>query len=141
VILSIPAFRIEDAAWFAEWRGQWAQISLVLWLFPMAGLFYSSMLLRLIGTIIGGVLGIVIWEISRGNPYGISVLCFVCFLFLQYSFFYGPMYAKPISILVTVTLALVIVYEYQYVQDDVPNHDEVYLVAGKVGRLLIIHSD
>lgn len=98
------------------------------------------MLLRLIGTIIGGVLGIVIWEISRGNPYGISVLCFVCFLFLQYSFFYGPMYAKPISILVTVTLGLVIVYEYQYVQDGVPNHDEVYVVAGKVGRLLAIHS-
>ncbi|ORZ12336.1 hypothetical protein BCR42DRAFT_81199 [Absidia repens] len=136
VLLSIPAYRVDDAAWFNQWRGQWAQISLVLWLFPMAGLFYSSMLLRLIGTILGGILGIVIWEISRGNPYGISILCFVCFLFLQYAFFFGPMYAKPVSLLITVTLGLVVIYEYQYVQDQVPNHDAVYVVAGK--RVLLV---
>lgn len=32
VLLSIPAFQRENYLWFQSWKGQWAQISLVLWL-------------------------------------------------------------------------------------------------------------
>jgi hypothetical protein len=39
VMLAIPAFRAQDHAWFIDWRGQWAMITLVLWMFPMTGAF------------------------------------------------------------------------------------------------------
>ncbi|CAO3608821.1 unnamed protein product [Cunninghamella blakesleeana] len=132
VLLSIPAFQKENYIWFQEWKGQWAQISLVLWLFPMAGLFYASMLLRVAGTIIGGILGIIVWEITRGNPYGISVVCFFIFVYFKYQLFFGPAFMKPVSFLTNVTMMLVIIYEYGYVKSNLPNHDEVYTVAGKV---------
>jgi hypothetical protein len=39
VMLAIPAWRPQDAAWYIAWRGQWAMITLVLWMFPMTGAF------------------------------------------------------------------------------------------------------
>lgn len=39
VMLAIPAWRPQDAAWYIAWRGQWAMITLVLWMFPMTGTF------------------------------------------------------------------------------------------------------
>jgi len=39
VMLAIPAYRPQDHAWYMDWRGQWAMITLVLWMFPMTGAF------------------------------------------------------------------------------------------------------
>ncbi|KAI9302036.1 hypothetical protein BJ944DRAFT_206690 [Cunninghamella echinulata] len=140
VLLAIPAFQRENAAWFLDWKGQWAQISLVLWLFPMAGLSYASMIFRLAGTVFGGIIGIIVWEITRGNPYGIAVLTFSIVVYFKYKLFFGAPYMRPISLLTIVTMMLVVVYEYSYVQDNInnpnANYDKVYVVAGK--RVLLV---
>lgn len=39
VLLSLPAFLPQSASWFFAWRGQWATITLMMWMFPMAGMF------------------------------------------------------------------------------------------------------
>lgn len=39
VMMAIPAYRPSDALWYMNWRGQWAMITLVLWMFPMTGAF------------------------------------------------------------------------------------------------------
>jgi hypothetical protein len=39
VMMAIPAWRPQDHMWYLEWRGQWAMITLVLWMFPMTGAF------------------------------------------------------------------------------------------------------
>lgn len=39
VLLAIPAYRPQDHVWYMDWRGQWAMITLVLWMFPMTGAF------------------------------------------------------------------------------------------------------
>lgn len=39
VLLAIPAWRVQDAQWYMNWRGQWTMITLVLWMFPMTGAF------------------------------------------------------------------------------------------------------
>lgn len=43
-------------------------------------IFFLLLLYRvvfgLLGTVIGAVLSIIVWEIARGNPYGIAVLTF-----------------------------------------------------------------
>lgn len=41
-LLSLPAFLAESATWFFAWRGQWATVTLMLWMFPMAGMFFFT---------------------------------------------------------------------------------------------------
>jgi hypothetical protein len=38
VLLSLPAFFSASATWYSEWRGQWATITLVFWMFPHSGM-------------------------------------------------------------------------------------------------------
>lgn len=42
VLLSLPAFLPQSAGWFYEWRGQWATFTLVLWMFPISGMFFYT---------------------------------------------------------------------------------------------------
>lgn len=49
VLLSLPAYFPSSATWYADWRGQWATITLVFWMFPHSGMliFGYSMLSRM----------------------------------------------------------------------------------------------
>lgn len=38
VLLALPAYFPSSALWYNEWRGQWAVITLVFWMFPSSGL-------------------------------------------------------------------------------------------------------
>lgn len=135
VMLAIPAYRPQDHAWYMEWRGQWAMITLVLWMFPMTGAFIFGLIDRIVGSVVGAVLGIVVWEICQGNPYGMAVVCFIIFLPLYHIFFFVPKY-RVAALMSTVTMLLVVSYEYSYVLEDIADYDKVYTVAGK--RLLLV---
>ncbi|KAI8081921.1 Fusaric acid resistance protein-like-domain-containing protein [Gilbertella persicaria] len=135
VLLAIPAWRAQDATWYQDWRGQWAMITLVLWMFPMTGAFIFGIIDRIVGSVVGAILGIVVWEISRGNPYGLAILCFIIFIPLYHLFFFVQRY-RVIALMSKVTMLIVIAYEYTYVIEQVPNYDQVYTVAGK--RLLLV---
>ncbi|KAI9474121.1 MAG: hypothetical protein EXX96DRAFT_487378, partial [Benjaminiella poitrasii] len=126
VILAIPAWRPQDHEWYVNWRGQWATLILVLWILPMAGTFVFNILCR----IIGAVLGIVVWEMCRGNPYGMAVVCFVLLIPLNYVFFFIPKY-RVVALMSKITMILVIAYKYNYVLQGAPGYDKVYTVAGK----------
>lgn len=39
VLFSLPAFLPQSYAWFFAWNGQWATVTLMMWMFPMAGMF------------------------------------------------------------------------------------------------------
>ncbi|CAO3654904.1 unnamed protein product [Mucor hiemalis] len=117
VMLAIPAYRPSDAKWYMEWRGQWAMITLVLWMFPMTGAFLFGLIDRVLGSIIGCVAGIVVWEICQGNPYGLAVY-------------------RVAALMTTITMLLVIAYEYGYVVEGLSEYDKVWTVAGK--RLLLV---
>jgi hypothetical protein len=58
------------------------------------------------GTIAGGVLGIIVWEIARGNPYGLAVLTFFVMWPLYYIFFTSPIF-NITAIMTQVTMMLV----------------------------------
>lgn len=90
-------------------------------------------MLRVIGTVAGGVLGIIVWEITRGNPYGLAVLMFILMIPLYYLFFTNKM-LSPLVIMIQVTCILVVCYEYQYVTSGVAVYDSAEVVAGKVSR-------
>ncbi|KAG0167527.1 hypothetical protein DFQ30_005988 [Apophysomyces sp. BC1015] len=130
VLFAIPAWRIESAGWYMDWRGQWAMVNVVLWMYPMTGTFVFAVLLRVIGTIIGAVLGMIVWEITRGNPYGLAVLSFFLFIPHYHVFFFTQNY-KVVALMSKVTLILVFIYEYNYVLEQGPNAETIYLIAGK----------
>ncbi|CEP06984.1 hypothetical protein [Parasitella parasitica] len=132
-LLSLPAFIASSATWFFAWRGQWATITLMLWMFPMAGI----VILRVLGTILGGVAGIIVWEITRGNPYGLSALMFFVMMPLYYIFFTSQI-MNIVAIMTQITLILVVVMEYTYVVGGVAVYDSVEVVAGKRMLLVII---
>ncbi|GAN01233.1 hypothetical protein MAM1_0005c00665 [Mucor ambiguus] len=142
-LLSLPAFLASSASWFFAWRGQWATITLMLWMFPMAGMFFFTqvyhkvVILRVLGTVLGGVAGIVVWEITRGNPYGLSVLMFIVMMPLYYIFFTNQI-MNIVAIMTQITLILVVVMEYTYVVSGAPTFDSVEIVAGKRMLLVII---
>ena len=66
----------------------------------------NRLIMRVCGSIFGCIAGIVIWEIARGNPYGIAVMSFVFFVPLYYVFFFKPLW-KVATFLAKVTLLLV----------------------------------
>lgn len=63
-------------------------------------------ILRVAGTALGGVLGIIVWKIVDGNPYGLVALTFVVMMPLYYYFFTGEV-TKIVIIMIQVTLLLV----------------------------------
>ena len=42
VLLSLPAYLPQSSGWFFAWRGQWATVTLMMWMIPMAGMFTYS---------------------------------------------------------------------------------------------------
>lgn len=106
VLLALPIYLKESAAWYVEWHGQWADIIAMLWLMPTTGVFYFSGIMRVVGTVAGGVLAIVVWEISRGNPYGLGVLIFVMATFFYYILIYKPL-LRTLAIMTLITMVLV----------------------------------
>jgi hypothetical protein len=42
VLLSLPAFFPQSSVWFFQWRGQWATITLMMWMIPIAGMFFLT---------------------------------------------------------------------------------------------------
>ncbi|KAL9557127.1 hypothetical protein MBANPS3_001545 [Mucor bainieri] len=144
-LLSLPAFLASSATWFFAWRGQWATITLMLWMFPMAGMFFftqvytfeKAVILRVLGTVLGGVAGIIVWEITRGNPYGLAVLMFFVMMPLYYVFFTSQI-MNIVAIMTQITLILVVIMEYTYVVSGAATYDSVEVVAGKRMLLVII---
>ncbi|KAG0929547.1 hypothetical protein G6F30_011974 [Rhizopus arrhizus] len=137
VLLTLPAFLPQSAAWFFAWRGQWATVTLMMWMSPMTGVFFFGTVLRVIGTILGGVLGIIVWEITRGNPYGLSVLTFFVMMPLYFLFFTKRI-LTPGVMMTQITAILVICYEYQYKMSGAAVYDSAEVVAGKRMLLVII---
>lgn len=78
LLLCIPAFlQPGENAWWNTEHGQWMVISYIWCLEASTGDSIRISLCRIIGTIAGAILGLIAFEISRGNPYGLAVLVVV----------------------------------------------------------------
>ncbi|KAL0073866.1 hypothetical protein F4703DRAFT_1781432 [Phycomyces blakesleeanus] len=137
VLGAIPCYMASQVSWYFAWHGQWALITLVLWMTPMTGMFNFTLLLKVIGTILGGVFGIVVWEITQGNPYALVVVCFIVFLPLYHVFFYGNT-LRIVALMIKVTMLLIVVYEYDFKRYGTTNYDPVWTLAGKRVLLVLI---
>ncbi|KIM37705.1 hypothetical protein M413DRAFT_448230 [Hebeloma cylindrosporum] len=116
VLLCLPSL-IKDSAKFAYenkfvWSVFMGQITLARFrgdtAFGLAG--------RIFSTFFGGCVGMVMWYISsgstKGNPYGLCVICAVCFPFLFFACLYCPV-PPIVPMIFGVTACLVIGYSFQ----------------------------
>ncbi|KXN81239.1 hypothetical protein AN958_05700 [Leucoagaricus sp. SymC.cos] len=112
VVLCLPYF-IKNSADFAyQNRFSWGIIMGQLTLARFRGDTTFGLTARVFSTFAGGVVGMVIWYISQGNPYGLAAVLGVCLPFFYYVRLYWP--GPPMTnIVFFVTSILVVGYSYQ----------------------------
>ena len=56
--------------------------------------------MRVLGTVCGGVVAIIVWEIAQGNPYGLAVVSTIVAII----FYYCLLYKAPLRMLAIMSL-------------------------------------
>ena len=113
---SIPAVIPHSAGFFYREKGIWAVITAQTSCSLLMADFTFSLYCRVLGTIFGGVAGMIAWYIGSGdgtgNPYGMAVTtAFMLLLIVWLRIFLAPEYTKA-TLLAGVTFLLVIGFSY-----------------------------
>jgi len=74
---TLPAFFSGSYAFFIQYRGVWITITVVIAMSPTTGASIYGLFKRLLGTIVGGVLAMVVWYIVDGHIPGVIVFSLV----------------------------------------------------------------
>lgn len=117
VALAIPAAIPHSAGFYYREKGLWAlimgQTTLVIYMAD----FTFSLICRAIGTVVGGLLGLVAWYIGSGhgigNPYGLAAIMAVVILILMWARIFAPPALLQATIMAGATCILVIGYSYE----------------------------
>jgi hypothetical protein len=117
IALAIPAAIPHTAGFYYREKGLWAlimgQTTLVIYMAD----FTLSLLSRAVGTIVGGVLGLVAWYIGsgrgEGNPYGLAAVMAVVTVILMWGRIFAPVAMMQAMIMAGATCILIIGYSYE----------------------------
>ncbi|OAQ70761.1 protein (fungal and plant) [Pochonia chlamydosporia 170] len=118
VATAIPAAIPSSAGFFYREKGIWGVISAQTCLLPYMADFTFSVVSRGLGTVIGGVMGMVAWYIGSGsgvgNPYGLGAIsALMILILLWWRIFLPPAFAQA-SIMAGATYALVVGFSYDH---------------------------
>ncbi|KAJ5272600.1 hypothetical protein N7478_007725 [Penicillium angulare] len=116
VALAIPAVLPATAGFYFREKGLWAlimgQTTVVIYMSD----FTLSLASRAIGTIVGGVTGLVAWYIGsgdgQGNPYGLAAVMAVVILLLMWGRLFLPVALIQATMMGGATCILVVGYSY-----------------------------
>ncbi|KAJ5345463.1 hypothetical protein N7452_003467 [Penicillium brevicompactum] len=116
IALAIPAAIPHTAGFYYREKGLWAlimgQTTLVIYMAD----FTFSLLCRAVGTIIGGILGLLAWYIGsghgEGNPYGLAAIMAVVIIILMWGRIFAPVALLQAMMMAGATCILVIGYSY-----------------------------
>ncbi|KAG2234483.1 hypothetical protein INT48_004862 [Thamnidium elegans] len=117
--LSLPGFLESSVRWYNEVRGQWAVVVALIWMGPSVGSNFFGTMTRTVGTFIGAVEAIVIWEISRGSVPGLIILSFIFNIPWWLVYIHGKFW-KATGLFSLITLSLIIGYAYGYRPNGIP---------------------
>ena len=117
IALAIPAAIPHSAGFYYREKGLWAlimgQTTLVIYMAD----FTFSLICRAIGTIVGGLLGLVAWYIGSGhgpgNPYGLAAIMAVVIIILMWGRIFAPPALIQATMMAGATCILVIGYSYE----------------------------
>jgi hypothetical protein len=116
IALAIPAVLTSSAGFFYREKGLWALIMAQTGLLPYAADFVNGFVLRVIGTVVGGVLGMACWYIGAGggpgNPYGMAAIMAAAIVPLMWGRLFAPPALLQGVLLMASTLYLVVAYSW-----------------------------
>jgi hypothetical protein len=116
IALGVPAVIPSSAGFYYRERGLWALIMAQLSLLPYSADFVYGLVLRVVGTVLGGLVGTVCWYIGsgngNGNPYGFAVVMAVVIPFLMWGRLFGSPAMLQAVLAMASTLYLVVSYSW-----------------------------
>lgn len=116
IAVSIAAVLPHTAGFFYREKGFWGLIMAQTGLLVYMADFTFSVLARLVGTVGGGVLGLLAWYIGSGsgpgNPYGLSAVLAVMLIIFLWIRLYLPPNLLTGGIMGAATFLLVVAYSY-----------------------------
>ncbi|KAK7423681.1 hypothetical protein QQX98_000871 [Neonectria punicea] len=122
--LSVPAVIQSSAGFYYREKGMWAVIMAQLSLVPYTADLMYGIVVRAVGTIIGGVVGMAAWYIGAGNgpgnPYGVAaIMAVVIVIFMWWRLFSSPAWMAG-GLMMAVTAYLVVAYSW------IDTHNPIY---------------
>ncbi|KPM38860.1 hypothetical protein AK830_g7716 [Neonectria ditissima] len=114
--LSVPAVVQSSAGFYYREKGMWAVIMAQLSLVPYTADLMYGIVVRAVGTVIGGVVGMAAWYIGAGsgpgNPYGeAAIMAVVIVIFMWWRLFSSPAWMAG-GLMMAVTAYLVVAYSW-----------------------------
>lgn len=106
---ALPAFFPDSVAVFLRYRLLWIPLTVLLGLQPVLGKALASLLMRIVGTVVGGVLGLLVVEIGR-VPGGMIPVFFVTVVPLFFVVQLNPLLFLPV-LLCAITEVLIVGYK------------------------------
>ncbi|QQK43156.1 Brefeldin A sensitivity protein-related protein [Penicillium digitatum] len=117
VALAIPAAIPHTAGFYYREKGLWALIMGQTTLVTYMADFTFSFISRAVGTIVGGLLGLVAWYIGSGhgagNPYGLAAITAVVLTILMWGRIFAPPAMLQAVMMAGATCMLVIGYSFE----------------------------
>lgn len=114
IALGVPAVVPSSAGFYYREKGLWALIMAQVSLVTYTADFVYGFILRVAGTVAGGVIGMVCWYIGSGNgpgnPYGIAAIMALVILVLMWTRLFAPPGLLQAAILTAATVYLVVSY-------------------------------
>lgn len=116
IALAIPAVIPSSAGFYYKQKGLWALIMGQTTVVVYMSDFALSLVSRTVGTIVGGVMGLVAWYIGSGhgsgNPYGLGAIMAAVVVILMWGRIFAPLALLQATIMGAATCILVIGYSY-----------------------------
>jgi hypothetical protein len=116
IATAIPASLPHTAGFFYREKGLWGVITAQLCVLVYMADCIFSLSGRVVGTVAGGLLGLVAWYIGSGsgpgNPYGLSVITAVMTLVIVWSRIFFPHELTGMTVMSGVTFVLVMGFSY-----------------------------
>lgn len=116
ISLSLPAVVRSSAGFFYREKGLWAVLMALMTMVPYTADLVYGVLVRTIGTIMGGVIGLVAWYIGAGNgagnPYGMAAIMAVMITGYMWCRLFSPPAMTPAVIMMAATTYLVVAYSW-----------------------------
>lgn len=118
IAVVIPAVIPHTAGFYYRERGLWALIMAQTTMLAYMADFTYSMVARAVGTVVGGVLGLLAWYIGSGNgtgnPYGLAASIGVMLVPILYARLFFPRQLLIAVMMGGATFLLVVGYGYDY---------------------------
>ena len=116
IAMGVPAVIPSSAGFYYREKGLWALIMSQTGLVAYTADFVYGFMLRVIGTVVGGVLGMVCWYIGAGNgpgnPYGMAAIMALAVTCLMWGRLFAPPALLQGVLLMASTLYLVVAYSW-----------------------------